>query len=360
MDSNHIGILEAITPSTIGGAEVYVAGLCRRLPELGARVELFCPKDRPFVGYALANGITCLGWKTRGKVDPATVFGLARLIRKTEADVIHTHLSTAGLLGSLAARLAGVPSVAHVHGLNTATCYRRASAIIAVSEAVKAHLVGQGIDEKNIRIIHNGIDLSRFELVRADDARRRLGYDAQTPLLGVFGRLSTEKGQQVALEAMPLLARDHPEARLLIVGNGGDLRPLEARAATLGITDRVEFLGFARDVRQLMSACDAVIAPSLKEGLGLSALEAMALSRPVVSSAVGGLREVVVPGETGFAVPPNDPAAIAESLKNLIEDKALAERMGALGRKRVEEHFDLAKQARDLLAALREIVGERR
>lgn len=357
MSASGISILEAITPSTIGGAEVYVAGICRLLPELGARVELFCPKGRPFVGYAVAHGLESVTWKTHGKVDPLTVLRLARLLRKSRVDIIHTHLSTAGFIGAIAARIAGIPSVAHVHGLNTATCYRRSTAIIAVSQAAKEHLVRQGVNPEKIRVIHNGVELDRFEIVPVEDAKRRLGYDPKTPVFGAFGRLSKEKGQTIALRAMALLKSEHPTARLMLVGDGADSSPLESAAKELGIAENVDFVGFAHDVRRFMSACDAVIAPSLKEGLGLSALEAMALSRPVVASAVGGLIEVVVPGKTGFAVPPGDPQAIAESLNALVHDRDLAERMGALGRKRVEEQFDLAKQARTLLAALEEIAG---
>lgn len=357
MGASGINILEAITPSTVGGAEVYVAGLCRLLPELGADVQLFCPQGRPFVGYAVAHGLDPVCWKTHGKFDPLTVVRLAGFIRKNKIDIIHTHLSTAGFIGSLAARLAGIPSVAHVHGLNTAVWYKSATAIIAVSEAAKAHLVSQGVSPKKIRVVHNGVDLTRFEIVSLNDAKERLGYEPGTPVFGAFGRLSREKGQVTALRAMPLLLKDHPRARLMFVGAGDDSSPLKSEAEELGISGNVDFMGFAYDVRRYMSACDVVIAPSLKEGLGLSALEAMALGRPVVASAVGGLNEVVVPEETGFAVPPGEPEPIADSLRTLMNGNGLADRMGSLGRKRVEEQFDLAKQARVVLDTIRGVCG---
>ena len=356
MGASNINILEAITPSTVGGAEVYVAGICRLLPELGAEVRLFCPEGRPFVGYALAHGLDTISWNTHGKLDPVTVIRLTRFIKKNGIEIIHTHLSTAGFIGALAARLAGIPSAAHVHGLNTAIWYKYATAIIAVSEAAKAHLVAQGISPKKIRVVHNGVDLTRFEIVALDEAKERLGYEPGTPVFGAFGRLSKEKGQATALRAMSLLLKDHPNARLMFVGAGADSSPLKSEAEELGIAGNVDFVGFAHDVRRFMSACDAVIAPSLKEGLGLSALEAMGLGRPVVASAVGGLNEVVVPGETGFAVPPGEPEPIADSMRALLNGDGLAERMGAMGRKRVEEQFDLAKQTRTLFGALQEIV----
>ncbi len=350
-------VLEAITPSRIGGAEVFTADLCEGLPTLGARVELFCPEGRPFVEYAARRGITSVNWKTRGKFDPLTVFRLARLLRQRNIDVIHTHLSTASLLGAFAARLAGKRSVAHVHGLNTATCFRKSDAVIAVSGAVKSHLSGQGMDERKIHVVHGGVDPAKFQPVRAAEARRNLGYDPDSPIFGVFGRLSNEKGQRTAVEAMSFLLQNNRRARLLIVGDGRDREELAALAASLGIADHVHFTGFQTDIRPFMSACDAVIVPSVKEGFGLAAVEAMAMERPVIASATGGLPEIVIQGETGFLIPCSDPNAVARSMESIIVDGDIAQAMGARGRERAREHFDLSKQIARVLTVLRETAG---
>lgn len=351
---NDLRVLEAITPSKIGGAEVFVANLCESLPALGAHVELFIPSGRPFVGYMADRGIPAVTWKTHGKLDLLTILRLASLIKRTNADIIHTHLSTASLLGALAAKLAGKPSVAHVHGLNTATCFTYSTLVIAVSNAVKQHLCAQGLDPNKIRVVHNGVDIQKFEPVNSADAKLKLGYDAKSPLFGVFGRLSSEKGQRVAIEAMFLLLKDYPTARLVLAGDGKDLDDLKTTAQALGITENIQFAGFANDIRCLMSACDAIIVPSLKEGFGLAAVEAMALERPVVASAIGGLNEIVLPNETGFLVAPNDPNIIAESIKQIIKDPILAESMGKRGRARVEESFNLPKQMQQVFSILSE------
>lgn len=347
-------VLEAITPSRIGGAEVYVANLCEELPRQGAEALLFCPKGRRFVDYAAKRGLRCVCWPTRGKLDPVTLLRLAGLIKRERIDVVHTHLSTASLLGALAARLAGVSSVAHVHGLNSATCFRYSSTIIAVSEAAKRRLCAQGLSEDRIRVVHNGVDLERFRPAPASDAKLALGRDPSKPQVGMFGRLSPEKGQRVALEAMFLLLKDHPNARLLLVGAGSDFAELRECARGLGIEQAVEFAGFQTDTVPLLSACDVVLVPSLKEGFGLVAVEAMAAGKPVVASAVGGLPEIVVHGETGFLVEPNNPNAIARSLSELIDDPSLRERMGKQGREIAEEHFDFRAQA----ARVAEILSE--
>ncbi|MEN6581761.1 MAG: glycosyltransferase family 4 protein [Armatimonadota bacterium] len=350
---NPLRVLEMITSARIGGAEVYVADLCRELPELGAKVELFSPAGRPFVSYAAERGISATTWKTHGKFDPVTVFKLARLIKQHNIDVVHTHLSTASLLGAWAARSAGRPSVAHVHGLNTATCFKYSTAVIAVSHAVKKHLCAQGLREEKITVVHNGIDPGKFTPMSADQAKRELGYNPGAPVVGVFGRLSPEKGQRTAIEAMFILLKSQPRTRLMIVGDGKDRDDLRLSVDALGIAGSVDFVGFVRDIRQHMSACDIVIAPSLKEGFGLAAIEAMALKRPVVASSIGGLPEIVVPEQTGLLVPPNDPQALAKALEQLLEHSDTAHDMGERGRMRMEECFDLRKQIGLVLEVLK-------
>ncbi len=341
---SELRVLEAITSARIGGAEVFVAELCEHLPGLGAHVELFCPQGRPFIDYAAKRGIQATTWRTHGKLDPISVVRLARLIKSRGIDVVHTHLSTASLHGAFAARLAGRQSVAHVHGLNTATCFRCSNRVIAVSEAVKRHLVGQGLPDGRIDVVHNGVDLSKFEPVDLTAAKLKLGYHAHAPLFGVFGRLSKEKGQRVAIEAMFLVVKEYPSARLVLAGVGRDQEELETSAKALGIENSVQFAGFVCNVRHLMSACDAIVVPSLKEGFGLAAVEAMALERPVVASEVGGLPEIVIAGQTGLLVRPNDPNALADALLSLANNKMQASEFGAAGRQRVEECFDLDTQ----------------
>lgn len=349
---SEITVLEAITPSRIGGAEVFVANACEILPKMGARVELFCPAGRPFVDYAAKRGTRATTWRTYGKLDPLTLIRLARLIRSTGADVIHTHLSTASFLGALAAKLVRRPSVAHVHGLNTAAFYTYSGHIIAVSEAVKRHLCSQGVPGGRVSVVHNGVDLARFEPMAMEEARERLGWGQDSPVFGVFGRLSPEKGQRVAIEAMFLLLKDCPNARLVICGAGRDLEDLRTTADSLGIAGSVEFAGFVEDVRGLMSACDAVVVPSIREGFGLAAVEAMALARPVIASNAGGLPEVVESGVTGLLVDPNNPDALAEAMMRVAGDRENALELGRRGRERAEERFEIGRQMGKVLTVL--------
>lgn len=352
-----INVLEAITSARLGGADIAVLGICRALSRLDARVQLFCPAGRPVGSSAADQGIRTVSWRTHGKLDLVTVLRLASLMKRSGIDVIHTHLSTASLLGAFAARLAGKASVAHVHGLNKITCFNYSTLVVAVSEAVKQHVCSQGLSEARVRVVHNGVDLSQFSPSDSCGAELPFASRNGTPLFSVFGRLSEEKGQRVALGAMSILLKDYPDAKLALAGEGPDLGELQAAAEALGISSSVYFTGFLPNVRGLMLASNAVIVPSLKEGFGLVAIEAMALARPLVATSVGGLAEVVLDRETGLVVPPNDPSAMARSMKSLIEDRALAERMGRRGRERVADCFELESQTRALLSILREAAG---
>lgn len=350
-------ILEAITPSTIGGAEVQFATTVRGFLKLGEEVVAFCPSGRPLVPYLERQGISPVTWKTWGKCDPCTLFRLAGLMKSRRIDVVHTHLSTASLLGCLSARLTGIPSIATVHGLSDARWYRYADEIIAVSEAVRNHLLAQNIPEGRIHVVHNGIPLDEYPTQSIEMAKRACNFDPSELRVGVFGRLAPEKGQAIALAAWAHVKPRLPKARLMLVGKGKSEGELHDLCRGLALGDAVEFPGFLLDPRQAMAACDLVLVPSLKEGLGLAAIEAMALQRPAVASETGGLTEVVVDGETGILVPPGDAKALADAILRLLEDPEVAAQLGRAGRKRVEEHFNAKSQILALRDVMRRRVG---
>ncbi len=345
--------LEIITPSRIGGAETHVAAITQGLRALGDEVIVFCPEGRPLVRYLRDRGIEPVTWKTRGKSDLPTVMRFVRLIRERRIAVVHTHLSSATFLGSIAARIAGVPSVATVHGFNNPTWYRFAPKIIAVSRAVKEHLASVGLPESKIEVVYNGIPLERYEPLPVAKAKRACGRDPNGPLVGVFGRLVPEKGQSVALMAWVEVLSAIPSARLILAGDGKDREILEAFCEEKGIASNVEFAGFVPDPRGLMAACDVVVVPSLKEGFGLAAVEAMALERPVIASEIGGLPEIISGGENGLLFPAGDAFGLAEAIVRLINGPELAVKLGKAGRQTVEERFSMARQ----IAVLRDVLA---
>jgi len=337
-------ILQYITPSQIGGAEVHVATLAEKLRERGHDVTVICPRGRPLVPELVARGLPVRAPRSTGKLDPVTLGRLSYWLRRDRIQVIHTHLSTASLLGSLAGRLAGVPSLATVHGLNTRTCFNYSRAIIAVSNAVKQHLVAQGMPPDLITVVHNGVDLRALSRPDASaSVRAEWGLPEGAPLLITVGRLVPTKGHRDLLQALSILARDPrwQELRLLVVGAGPLLLPLQREAEQMNLAGRAVFCGFRRDVPPFLQAADIFVLPSVQEGLSLSALEAMALGKPVVACRVGGTTEVVVDGETGLLVAPGRPAELARALERLLAHPEEARAMGAAGRRRAQQAFDL-------------------
>jgi len=357
-------IVQFITPSQIGGAEVHVLSLAARLQRRGHEVTVVCPRGRDLERELQARDLPLWAPRTTGKFDPATLLRLARRLRRWRAEMLHTHLSTASLLGSLAARLAGVPAIATVHGLNSKTCFRFADRLIAVSQAVKQHLVAQGVSADRIRVIYNGIDLppvgADFGAARPD-LRRQIAPAPGTVVFGAVGRLGPEKGHRYLLEAAAQLAHRSglPPVHVLIVGRGREEEPLRALAQRLGMDRRVTFAGFQRDVWPYLSIMDVFVLPSLKEGLSLSALEAMALGRPVVASRVGGTPEVVEDGRTGILVPPRDVSALTQALASLLQEPETMDRMGQAGRRRVAERFAAERMAGQIEDLYREAAAGR-
>ena len=213
-----------------------------------------------------------------------------------------------------------------------------------------------------ITVVHNGVDLQAVS--RAKDApsvRREWGLPAAAPLLITVGRLTPAKGHRDLLKAAAVLSRDSRwlELRLLIVGAGALLPELQREAEQLGLQQRVIFTGFQRDVLPFVLAADVFVLPSIQEGLSLSALEAMALGKPVVACRVGGTPEVVVDGETGLLVAPGHPRELAAALERLLADPEKARAMGEAGRRRAQEAFDLEQMVTKIERIYRDLIAER-
>ena len=283
----------------------------------------------------------------------ALAFGrLYLLMRRHRYHIVHTHTTKAGLLGRLAAWLAGVPIVIHTphghafHGyigeagsgaLKRVEGWlaRRTDRIICLTEAEREDHVRLGIGPpEQFEVIHSGVDVERFKRASPDGDRKRheLGLPAHRPLVGCVARLVPVKGVDYLLEAVPGIRAAVPQAVVVFIGDG-PLRPvMEARAAALGLNGAVVFLGLRKDVPEILPLFDVVVLPSLNEGMGRAAVEAMASGKPVVGSRIGGIQDLVADGVNGLLVPPGDPPALAHAVIRCLRDPASAALMGKQGR----------------------------
>jgi glycosyltransferase involved in cell wall biosynthesis len=217
---------------------------------------------------------------------------------------------------------------------------RSVDGVIAISQPIAALLVEGGVSSEKIRLIHSGVDPEPFRIPPPLDG------DTSAPVIGTAAVLEERKGHRFLLQAAAELKRQGHRLSYRIAGDGSQKGELEALARRLGLQEEVVFLGFVSDVPAFLASLDIFVLPSLFEGLGVAALEAMAAARPVVASGVGGLRELVADGETGLLVPAGDAAALARAIARLVSERERARKMGANGRSRVEKYFTMEQMAK--------------
>src|SRR5919109_211517 len=322
-----VSILFALTQPVRGGVEEVVLALARRLDPREFRLALAAPGPLleafapDLAGVEIeTQAVEAESWRRREEVARLSAF-----IARVRPDIVNARVVETyhgregwrrGLLGGsfLADRLVS----------------RFVDRVIAVSEAARAFLIsGKGYDARKIVVVPNGRDLSVYRPGAGGQAvRKELGIDRATPLVGVVGRLEEQKGHVYLLDAWPSVLAEFPDARLLLVGDGSLRGALEHHAQDLGIAGSVLFAGFRSDVPRVLDALDVLALPSLYEGMPLTAIEASAMAKPVVATAVDGTPEVVREGRTGRLVPPRDVVALSRALRSVLRDPAPARRMG--------------------------------
>jgi L-malate glycosyltransferase len=282
--------------------------------------------------------------------DAGLVAKVARLIREERIDLVQTTLFYADVIGAAASRLTGVrnvvswEAVTQPYGPGHLAAYRLASKWYTVSVAVSEAIRRQVSEDRRVpaaktRTIRYGVDTDRFRPESGTAVRRSLRLSGKGPVFGTIARLTEQKGHRYLLEAASRALRLRPDLNFVFAGDGPLRDSLTARARSLGIGDRVRFLGYRTDVAALLAAFDVFTLPSLYEGLPNAVLEAMACGKPVVATAVDGTPEVVAEGETGLLVPPRDPDRLSGALLRLAGDARLRSRMGAEARRRaVRDH----------------------
>ena len=327
--------LTVIAEMGSGGAETMVADLAGHLVARGHEVGVASS------GGWRADDLARTGVRT---VDvplgaPGTVSvlrtatRLRREVGRRPVDLVHAHNVRASVAARVGTR---APLLTTVHGLadedypRAARLLAKSDLVVAVSQDVADRLSAAGLDEQRLRVIENAVPAAD-EVDRAT-ARRELGLDLDVPVALCVARLATPKRVDLLLDGWTGV----PGVRLLVAGDGPDRTGLEHRARTVGLGDRVDFLGDRRDVRRLLAAADVLVLPSDREGLPMTVLEAMAAGVPVVASAVGGLRSL--DPATAELVPPGSATALGDAVRRVLADpdrsRGMAEAASAVVRRR--------------------------
>lgn len=364
-----LSILHVDAETGFSGGEKQVFLLMEGLRARGHRCTLAAPPTSEGLARASERGFDVVPVRMRSDLDLAAVKTLQRAIGERRPDLVHLHTGRATWLGGLAARLAGAPAITTrrmdrgvKRNWRTRLVYgslvRRA---VAISGPVRDCLLAGGVAESKVTLVHSAVDPAAMRPSRARAAvRAELGAREDELVLLVLASLVERKGIDVLLRATAALRARGVELVAWIAGDGAQREELEGLARSLEIADRTRFLGRRRDANDLLGACDVFVLPARREGLGVSALEAMAAGRAIVASRVGGLAEAVRDEKDGLLVPPGDPDALAKALERVLRDDELRARLASSGPERVAQGF-LAEQMVDGYEKLyRELLSERR
>jgi len=366
-DPGPIRVMHVLHRLGLGGMEYGVIKVANHLdPRLFAPSICSLRVSAPQAEAELGPNVRLHDMHRRDVLDAGLIRDLWRLFRSERVDIVHSHNWSTYAYTVLAGRLARVPVIVHgLHGRDTeapAAGFARTAVERILARAtdhfttVSAHLRDSvirdlGVSPDRVLYIPNGVDLSRFGVSYPEaEIRARLGVGPEDRLIATVGSIREVKGYGTLVRAFEVLRRKMPDLKLLMVGiDPKNLAiPRLAQEATdwESVRKDVLFLGVRRDVPEILSVVDVYVNSSLYEGMSNSILEAMASSKPVVATAVGGTPDLVEDGVTGWLVPSRDPSALAEKLEQTLNDRARAREMGQRGRERVEQHHSFTAMVR--------------
>jgi L-malate glycosyltransferase len=337
-------ILHLSTESGWRGGERQVLLLMRGLAERGWRQTLVAPRNAPLVAEARAHGFTVIPLRATAVIDPVGIYRLVKRLRREPDTILHAHTARAfdqaRLLRALA-RARGLVVTRRVSfPVRRSNKYRNAAdRYVAISRAISELLIDSGTPRERVVIIPSAVDFAALDKA---PTLTESPFPGQR-LVGCVAQMTSEKGVTVLARAWAAVSAAIPEARLVIVGDGPERAEVERILTHDGVAATVHLTGFRSDVASWLKAFSCYVQPSLQEGLGSTAIDALALALPTVASRVGGLPEVVLADNGGLLVPPNDPAALAGSIVNLLRDRTTAQRLGEHGRAHVRNAFAIER-----------------
>ncbi|MEO7663982.1 MAG: glycosyltransferase [Candidatus Limnocylindrales bacterium] len=357
---DRIRVVELLATGTNGGAQEHVLNLMSRIDLTRYDVSICSLSPGSAVRKLERAGFDVCVIDTPD--DAQAIEAVAAHLTAVGADVVHNHMYRAEIVGTQAAWRMADAGLRRPYIVGTVHSSRirpdidkallrqltpRMDHLIAVSTSIVHKIADEGRVGAPVTLIYNGVDLQRYdEQVPCCTLREEYGLPPEGPIVGVVARLEQEKGHPTLIDAWAQVHAEIPDATLLIVGEGSRRALLESHVDGLGLSSSVVFTGRRDDVPAVTAALDVAVLPSYREAQGLTILEAMALSRPVVASNVGGIPEMIEDGITGLLVPPHNPTALATGILRLLRDHPLADTLGRAGHDMVHERFCVELMAR--------------
>lgn len=347
-------VLHVLSPAPIGGAESVVLELTAAMQTASLQASIAVigvdVATHPFVAAARQRTLPIEGTAMHRYRYVAQARAVAGMVRRGGVHVIHTHGFKADVIGGMAGWLTGRPVVSTLHGFTGSgvktglldrlarRAHQRASALIAVSAPIREELIRRGMRAERVHVIPNAVRQPNAPLTRAE-ARRALGVDADAPRIGWIGRLSSEKGADVFLQALAALPTTVPW-RASIIGDGPEAPALRTLCQALGLDARVEWHGVRAGAATLLTAFDVLVLSSHTEGTPMVLLEAMHAGTPIVATRVGGVPDMLG-AEEALLVPPATPTALADAMAATLGDPSAARARAALARAAARATFGM-------------------
>jgi glycosyltransferase involved in cell wall biosynthesis len=329
--------------------------LTKELKNKGYPVFFYVQPGSPLQSKAEEEGIKAVSLRMRSELDGWAISRLAMAMKRRRCRLLHCHDAHSAAIGAAAASLAKVPLrimsrrvdfPLKTNALSRMKYLKDVDCIIAISQNIRDVLLEGGVPPERIEVIPSGIDFAPYEYPSSRDyLRRELSFAEDDFLVGIIAHLADHKGHRYLIDATKTLKERAPKIKVIIVGEGPLRLDLSRRVSSGGLEDMVFFLGFRKDIPQILASLDLFVLSSHMEGLGSILLDAMASSLPIVATQVGGIPEVVRDGETGLLVPARSPKALAEAILRLYSDRTLAARMGQAGHSVVHGRFSAQAMA---------------
>ncbi|MBU0605555.1 MAG: glycosyltransferase family 4 protein [Candidatus Omnitrophica bacterium] len=361
-------VLQITTHFNTGGISRYILTLSEALISKTAEVSVASSGgdlEESLAKCRIPHRHLCIN--TKFEFGPKAIisgFKIAGMVRDDKIDILHAHTRVSQVAASVASIITGVPYVTTCHGYFK----KRARGIldtwgnkvIAISGAVEKHLRNDlGVDGSRISLIYSGIDAAvfsrRYSRDEVADMKKSVGL-RPGPVVGTIGRLSSVKGQKFLVAAMKDILAEMPDAQCLIIGDGPEKPALKALAGSLGLDSSIKFIESCVDTRKYLAMMDVFIFPSIKEGLGIALLEALASGRACIASKIGGIEDIITEGLNGLLVDVGDPSGIAEAAKRLLRDDLLRKNLGDEGAALVRDKFVSGVMADKILGLYEEVI----